>query len=123
MDNKCVNCRYFRQGSIGPTKAEHVWGDCLKATEHAWGGEDKGYWDMPRTPLWPFGYGMSYTSYSYDTLVLESTSVSSSSPKITRRKTRLLILDRNALRGFVGSGWPSCRVLVSDTPFVPQNSC
>ena len=42
MENKCVNCRYFRQGSIGPTKAEHVWGDCLKATEHAWGGEDTG---------------------------------------------------------------------------------
>lgn len=39
MDKKCVNCRHFRQGSVGPTRPEHVWGDCLKAKEHAWGGQ------------------------------------------------------------------------------------
>ncbi len=37
MDKKCINCRQFRQGSVGPTKAEHVWGDCLKAKERACG--------------------------------------------------------------------------------------
>jgi hypothetical protein len=37
MDKKCINCKYFRQGSVGPTKPEYVWGDCLKASKHAWG--------------------------------------------------------------------------------------
>jgi len=36
MDKTCINCRHFRQGSAGPTKPEHVWGDCLKAKKHAW---------------------------------------------------------------------------------------
>ena len=40
MDKTCVNCKYFRQGSVGPTKPEYVWGDCLKAKEHAWGTGD-----------------------------------------------------------------------------------
>ena len=42
MDKKCINCRHFRQGSVGPTKPEHVWGDCLKAKKHALGGEGTG---------------------------------------------------------------------------------
>jgi len=36
MDKTCINCRHFRRGSVGPTKPEHVWGDCLKAEKHAW---------------------------------------------------------------------------------------
>jgi len=32
---------------------------------HAWG---KAYVDMPATPLWEFGYGMSYTSFEYSNL-------------------------------------------------------
>ncbi len=42
MEVKCVNYRHFRRGSFGPTDPEHVWGDCLKAKEHAWGGEGMG---------------------------------------------------------------------------------
>ncbi len=40
MGKKCIDCRHFRQGSMGPTKPEYVWGDCLKAREHASGAED-----------------------------------------------------------------------------------
>ena len=40
MDKTCVSCKHFRQGSVGPTKPEHVWGDCLKARAHAWGTGD-----------------------------------------------------------------------------------
>ena len=42
MDRTCINCQHFRQGSIGPTRPEYVWGDCLKAREHAWGEGDAG---------------------------------------------------------------------------------
>ena len=40
MDKKCINCKHFRQGSVGPTKPEYVWGDCLKAKKHSWGVGD-----------------------------------------------------------------------------------
>lgn len=33
------------------------------------------YIDMPWTPLFPFGYGLSYTSYKYDNLALDKQSV------------------------------------------------
>ncbi|MGD8500816.1 MAG: hypothetical protein PVJ86_09225 [Phycisphaerales bacterium] len=39
MDRKCDNCKYFRKGSVEPGK--HVWGDCLKPREHAWGAQDR----------------------------------------------------------------------------------
>ncbi|MHC4166659.1 MAG: hypothetical protein ACYSWQ_06865 [Planctomycetota bacterium] len=42
MDKKCVNCRHFRQASVGPTRPEYVWGDCLRAKKHAWGAEGMG---------------------------------------------------------------------------------
>jgi hypothetical protein len=42
MDNKCIDCSYFRQGSVGPTRPEHVWGDCLKVIKHASGRDDAG---------------------------------------------------------------------------------
>ena len=43
---------------------------------HTWGGKTGGYWDMPKEPLWSFGYGQSYTEFSYSNLVLSQKELS-----------------------------------------------
>jgi beta-glucosidase len=35
----------------------------------------RGYVDMPGTPLYPFGYGLSYTNYAYSSLRIEPASI------------------------------------------------
>ena len=39
-------------------------------TDEGWSGH-KGYVDMPGTPLYPFGYGLSYTNFEYSNLHVE----------------------------------------------------
>lgn len=38
------------------------------------------YWDVSNDPLYPFGYGLSYTSFKYDDLNLSSKTISQNSP-------------------------------------------
>lgn len=38
-------------------------------------GEHRGYADMPATPLYPFGHGLSYTRYQYSSLRIEPSEI------------------------------------------------
>jgi beta-glucosidase len=42
---------------------------------HAPKDQDNRYWDMPSSPLFPFGYGLAYTSFEYSNLQAEGSSV------------------------------------------------
>ena len=43
---------------------------------HEPGRQDKRYWDEQSTPLFPFGYGLSYAPFEYSALTVERASIS-----------------------------------------------
>ena len=42
MEKKCINCLYFKQGSLGPTTKEYIWGDCQKKERRSWADNNTG---------------------------------------------------------------------------------
>ncbi|WP_372009425.1 beta-glucosidase BglX [Paenibacillus chitinolyticus] len=54
--------------------------DALDAQEHY----VSKYLDIPNEPLLPFGFGLSYTTFAYDTPTLDSTSMSAEQPLTVR---------------------------------------
>jgi beta-xylosidase len=55
-----------------PIHHGHRWGSGYRRTE---ADIHKGYLDMPSTPLFPFGHGLSYTTFEYGPLELHSDTV------------------------------------------------
>jgi beta-xylosidase len=63
-----------RRHSVGQMPIHHAqkWGSGYRRTE---ADIHKGYLDMPSTPLFSFGHGLSYTTFAYNPLKLEKDTV------------------------------------------------
>lgn len=44
------------------------------------GGQGRRYWDVPSTPLFPFGYGLSYTTFEYSSIKVANPDVKIGQP-------------------------------------------
>ncbi len=58
-----------------PRSAEHVPMIYSHLRSHDPDKQGERYWDEPSTPLFPFGHGLSYTTFQYDNLTLDRTRI------------------------------------------------